>query len=160
MAPLPVRTLSNRPAHMSADCPSRPSPTLLTGKAPTHAMHAHCRAASSAPCSSARQSAALEQRSSPPFAGGGRRRRRSIEAAAAPGTLQTPAHDTDELPVQRGETAGAALVLEDITIQAGDRDLLEVCTCAMSSISKSLTPDGLVVQSSRRPYTMMGCGGL
>eukprot|EP00878_Enallax_costatus_P024231 GHUV01025841.1.p1 GENE.GHUV01025841.1~~GHUV01025841.1.p1 ORF type:complete len:301 (-),score=51.19 GHUV01025841.1:467-1288(-) len=34
-------------------------------------------------------------------------------------------HTTAEGQIPRGETAGAVLVLEDVTLQAGDRDLLE-----------------------------------
>lgn len=34
--------------------------------------------------------------------------------------------------IPRGETAGAAMVLEGVTVQAGDRDLLEVSLLAVS----------------------------
>ncbi len=55
-----------------------------------------------------------------------------LEAAPAEATATVPV----DFPVPRGDTAGAALVVDGVTIQAGDRDLLQVgiagqlsCTC-------------------------------
>ena len=43
-------------------------------------------------------------------------------AAAAPEVVRT----VQEHEIPRGDTAGAALIMEDVTIQAGSRDILEV----------------------------------
>lgn len=56
------------------------------------------------------------------------RRRRGSFACRAVATPPAPSTMQQHTPVDavpRGETAGAVLVLEDVTLQAGDRDLLE-----------------------------------
>jgi ABC-type multidrug transport system fused ATPase/permease subunit len=48
---------------------------------------------------------------------------RASATAAAPVTAAAPTSTTDRVP--RGDTAGAIMLLEDVTVQAGERDLLE-----------------------------------
>ncbi|PNW82055.1 hypothetical protein CHLRE_06g271850v5 [Chlamydomonas reinhardtii] len=58
-----------------------------------------------------------------------------------------------EFPIPRGETAGATLVLEDVTVQAGDRDLL-------SDVSWKLMPGqraGLVGANGCGKSTLLRC---
>jgi hypothetical protein len=51
---------------------------------------------------------------------------RRTRSALAPSNAAAVAAPVERDIVPRGDTAGAALVLENVTIQAGDRDLLEV----------------------------------
>lgn len=123
MAHLPTRTACSRltVSNLSA----RPHPSQHTAR--PHVPNPILASPLTGATGGSRSVSALERCTPAAFSipcAGSRQRSTATAAVAA----EAPNADTYELPVQRGETAGAALVMEGITIQAGDRDLLEVRT--------------------------------
>lgn len=123
MAQLPTRTACSRIT--VSNLPARSYPSQHTAR--PHVPHPILASPLTGATGSSRSLSALEQCTPAAFLTpcGGSRQRSTATAAIA---VEAPNADTYELPVQRGETAGAAMVMEGITIQAGDRDLLEVRT--------------------------------
>ena len=62
----------------------------------------------------------------------GRGRAPTVKCLAAAAQAAKPAEQQETVP--RGDTAGANLVLENVTVQAGHRDLLEVSTNTMTQV--------------------------
>ena len=75
----------------------------------------------------------------------------ACSAAASSAAPAAPAQQIDTVP--RGETAGANLILENATVQAGHRDLLEVSTCCLPAIPSTTLPLNFPTACTCKPTT-------